>query len=266
MERHGGTATVRSAAVRAPRSSSRCRGATSVTDQPDVPAAAPETAAAPRVVGSCWSTTTGCSAAGCAPSSATRSRSSARPRTSSGAVPVIDGARAPDVVLLDVHLPGGGGRAVLSARAAAARRPLPRPVGVRRPGGRDRRDPRRRPRLRHQVDHRPGAGRRVRAGGRRRRRCSRRGWPASCSTRSPRPPTWPPSTRTSTGSPSREREVLRLIARGYTYKEVAKAAVHLGEDGRDARVGGAAQAAAVQPARAHPLGHRPPPRLSPTVG
>ena len=40
-----------------------------------------------------------------------------------------------------------------------------------------------------------------------------------------------------------------------------QAAVHLGQDGRDARVRGAAQAAAVQPARADPLGHRPPPRL-----
>ena len=64
----------------------------------------------------------------------------------------------------------------------------------------------------------------------------------------------------------REREVLRLIARGYTYKEVAKAAVHLGEDGGDPRVGGAAQAAAVQPPRAHPLGHRPPPGLTRCIG
>ena len=30
-----------------------------------------------------------------------------------------------------------------------------------------------------------------------------------------------PSIPSSTGSPRREREVLRLIARGYTYKEVA---------------------------------------------
>ena len=41
-----------------------------------------------------------------------RSRSSARPRTPSRRSSVITATR-PDVVLLDVHLPGGGGRAVL---------------------------------------------------------------------------------------------------------------------------------------------------------
>ena len=56
----------------------------------------------------------------------------------------------------------------------------------------------------------------------------------------------------------REREVLRLLARGYAYKEIAVGAVHLDQDGRDARVERAAQAAAVQPAPADPLGRRPP--------
>ena len=59
----------------------------------------------------------------------------------------------------------------------------------------------------------------------------------------------------------REREVMRLIARGYAYKEVAKRAVHLGQDRRDPHVRGAAQAPAVPPPRAHPLGLRPPPAL-----
>jgi len=54
----------------------------------------------------------------------------------------------------------------------------------------------------------------------------------------------------------REREVMRLIARGYAYKEVARRAGHLDQDRRDAHVQCAAQAAAVQPARAHPLGRR----------
>ncbi|GMA88180.1 hypothetical protein GCM10025868_34300 [Angustibacter aerolatus] len=49
---------------------------------------------------------------------------------------------------------------------------------------------------------------------------------------------------------AREREVMRLIARGYAYKEVGKEPVHLGEDRRDPRVVGAAQAAPVEPARA----------------
>ena len=54
-------------------------------------------------------------------------------------------------------------------------------------------------------------------------RCSARGWRASCSTRSAPPPARSPrSTRSSTGSRAREREVMRLIARGYQYKEVAK--------------------------------------------
>ena len=70
------------------------------------------------------------------------------------------------------------------------------------------------------------------------------------------PPT--PSTPSSTSSPPREQEVLRLIARGYTYKEVAAPAVPVGEDGRDPRLGGAAQAPAVEPPPADRVGHRPP--------
>ena len=54
----------------------------------------------------------------------------------------------------------------------------------------------------------------------------------------------------------REREVMRLIARGYAYKEVASTLVHLDQDGRVARVERAAQAAAVLAARADPMGER----------
>ena len=59
----------------------------------------------------------------------------------------------------------------------------------------------------------------------------------------------------------RERETLRFIARGYTYKEVAVGAAHLGQDRRDARLRRAAQAPAIEPIRAHPLGIGPPPGL-----
>ena len=59
----------------------------------------------------------------------------------------------------------------------------------------------------------------------------------------------------------REREVLQLIARGYRYKEIA-ARLHLSRaHGRVARVGGAAQAAALEPPRADALGGRAPPDL-----
>ena len=56
---------------------------------------------------------------------------------------------------------------------------------------------------------------------------------------------------------AREREVLRYIARGYLYKEIAPAPQHLGEDRRGPRQLGAAQAAALEPARAQPLGGQP---------
>ena len=113
-------------------------------------------------------------------------------------------AHQPEVVLLDVHLPGGGGAEVMrrvGGRGAGAPGSW-RCQRLRRRRGRDRHHPGRRPRLRHQDDHRPRAGRRDRPGRRRRRgvlaaagrvraRRVRR-----ARSRSPR------STRTSTGSPS----------------------------------------------------------------
>ena len=62
---------------------------------------------------SCSSTTTTSSAPACAASSARRSRSSARPASVAEAVPLIR-ELDPDVVLLDVHLPDGGGHAVIA--------------------------------------------------------------------------------------------------------------------------------------------------------
>ena len=65
------------------------------------------------------------------------------------------------------------------------------------------------------------------SGWRRATRCSRTGWPGSCWTRSLLPlaplvgvkPSFDPELDQLT---SREREVLRLIAQGYTYKEIAR--------------------------------------------
>ena len=61
---------------------------------------------------------------------------------------------------------------------------------------------------------------------------------------------------------TREREVLRLIAQGYTYKEVARELYHLGQDGREPRLLGAAQTAALLPPPANPLGRRAPPHVT----
>ncbi len=64
----------------------------------------------------------------------------------------------------------------------------------------------------------------------------------------------------------REREVLRLIARGYAYKEVAPRSRDLGQDGGEPCVVGAAQAPALEPPPARPLGLRPPAHLAPSQG
>ena len=60
----------------------------------------------------------------------------------------------------------------------------------------------------------------------------------------------------------REREVMRLIARGYTYKEIARRLTLSVKTVETPRVGGPPQAPALQPPRAHPLGQRAPHRLT----
>ena len=137
--------------------------------------------------------------------------------------------RLPGVVLLDVHLPGGGGQAVLrEVRPEHPGDPLPRPVG-----------PLGRPRRRDRGD--PGWGESVRDQDHLRRRApscnppgrgGRRRLLASVGRVRPRRlrPTAPNGVVPTEGldpeldllSP-RGAEVLRLIARGYTYKEVALA-------------------------------------------
>ena len=54
----------------------------------------------------------------------------------------------------------------------------------------------------------------------------------------------------------REREVLRLIARGYAYKEVAARAVHLGEDRRDPRLARCSASSSSPTATNSPAGPR----------
>ena len=55
---------------------------------------------------------------------------------------------------------------------------------------------------------------------------------------------------------------MQLIARGYAYKEVAAELFISIEDGRDPRLGGAAQAAALVSARADRVGERAPAALA----
>ena len=172
----------------------------------------------------------------------------------------------PDVVLLDVHMPDGGGRAVLENDAAdASAGEVPGAVGVRRGRGRDRADPGRRPRLRHQ-DHLAGrVGRRDPPGGRGRRgvqpaagrvRARRVRGPPGRAARRPRAgPADQPGARGAAAAGARVR-----------VQGDRQGAVHLDQDGRDARVERAAQAPDVQPVRALPLGGGPAPGVAATGG
>ena len=129
---------------------------------------------------------------------------------------------APDVVLLDVHMPDGGGVEVIR-RAAAQRRP-PRflalsvsdaaedVIAVVRAGARG---------YVTKSDLRPRSWPTRCAAWTTATPCSRRGWPASCSTPSPAPAP-AAETRELDQLTPREREVLQHIARGYMYKEIAQ--------------------------------------------
>ena len=129
----------------------------------------------------------------------------------------------PDVVLLDVQMPDGGGAEVI--RRVAPQRPRCASSRCRSP-------------TRRRTSSRSSAPARAATSPRRSRapswptpcagsptatRCSRRGWPASCSTRSrarrrPSRESVDPELDSLT---AREQEVLRHIARGYLYKEIA---------------------------------------------
>ncbi len=139
-------------------------------------------------------------------------------------VPAVEliNERLPDVVLLDVHLPGGGGRYRHRRRQKGpSGDSISGFVGLGR--GRRRRGggPGGRPGLRDQDDRAPRVGGGDPEGGRRRCGIQPEIGRVSCST--PSPP-----FRLDTVDPEldllsdREREVLQLIARGYTYREVGE--------------------------------------------
>ena len=145
--------------------------------------------------------------------------------------------------------PAAAGEASTDAARPSAGAALPRPVGVRRGGGRHRGDPCRaaatspRPPGRELSTPSSGSGRRRRvltAAGRFRAGRVRRG-----SAPPPRDPELDPLT-------PRERDVMRLSPAATRTRRSPARALHLGEDGRDPRVGGAAQAPALEPARADP--------------
>ena len=129
----------------------------------------------------------------------------------------------PEVVLLDVHLPGGGGVEVMQALAdPGARGSLPGAVGERRRRGRHRHHPRRCAGLRHQDHHRARAGLARSAGSPTATPCSRprlAGFVLDAFAGSIEVAAVDEDLDRLT---EREREVMRLIARGYAYKEVAK--------------------------------------------
>ena len=131
------------------------------------------------------------------------------------AVSVIS-AQEPDVVLLDVHLPGGNAQAVLqqssvNSRSWRCRYPMPLRTSS---GG----SPGRRGYVTKDITSADLATaiRQVAAG----EAVSVRGWPVSCSTRSPaRPPR--PTTSLIALLPGSATSCA-LIARGYTYREAAE--------------------------------------------
>ena len=173
--------------------------------------------------------------------------------------------RVPDVVLLDVHLPGGGGQAVLAGVLphhpevrflALSVSDAPEDViAVIRAGARG-------------YVTKTISGAELLAGGAHGRGRRRRLLPpagrvrAGCLRRTRRGPIPASGLDPELDQLSpREREVLRLIARGYTYKEVARDLAISTKTVETHVSSGAAQAAAVHPARAHPLGHRAPARM-----
>ena len=179
-----------------------------------------------KVCASSWSTTITSSSPGCGPSSVTRWRSWGTPTRWAAAIELI-GERVPDVVLVDVHMPDGGGQAVIEAigrthpevrfLALSVSDAAEDVIGVIRAGAAATSP---RPSRAPSSPTRSSGWPTVMP-------CSRPGWPGSCSTPSPPDPgaaggavpTFDPELDQLT---PREREVLRLIARGYAYKEVAR--------------------------------------------
>ena len=126
-------------------------------------------------------------------------------------------------------------------------------------------DPRRRARVRHEDDLGSGARSTRSSASPPATRCSRRASPGSCSTRSPPcplqdvDPELDQLTRTRTRGAPADRPRVRV-------QGDREGAVDLPQDRRDPRLGGAAQAPALEPPRAHRLGDRPTPRLGEGYG
>ena len=206
------------------------------------------------------STTINCSCPGCARSWATSSSSSASASEVDPAIELIR-ERDPDVVLVDVHMPGGRWR-TRHPRCARdpSRHAVPRAQRLRLARRRDRDDPRRCARLRDEVDRARATSPTRSGGSSTATRCSRRASPASCSTCSPTVPV---------GAVDPELDQLTARAAGAPPDRAGtptRRSPHelddLGEDGRGARLRGAAQAAALEPSRAGPLGFGTSHRLS----
>ena len=168
-------------------------------------------------------------------------------------------AEQPDVVLVDVHMPDGGGAEVI--RRVIRERPGQRFLALSVSDAAEdviADDPGRRPRLRHQVDLRRGAGSRDPAGPRR-----RRGLLAAAGGIRPRRL---PGGDTGGRDRSGARPAHPARARGpppdrpwLPLQGDRPPARDLTANRRGSRQRRAAQAAALQPPRAEPLGRRPPP-------
>ena len=143
-------------------------------------------------------------------------------------------------------------RSIARRRAGAARREVPRAVGLGRGRGRDRRHPRRRARLRDEDDLRRRAGRRDRAGRRRRRR-------VLAAPRRLRARRVPAGERVGGDAELDAAHAAR--ARGAAADRARlplqgdrRAAASLGQDRRERTSRASCASSSSQPARAHPLG------------
>ena len=167
------------------------------------------------------STTISCSSRACAPSWAPRSTWSAAASEVDAAIEMIRD-RAPDVVLVDVHMPGGGGARVIAE--VLATHPDMRFLALSVSDAPEDVIATIRAGARGYVTKTIAPDELVDAIAARSRpatRCSRRDSPGFVldAFSSEAPPATDPELEQLT---PREREVLRLIARGYAYKEVAR--------------------------------------------